>query len=80
MTRLKTLNLSNNKLTSLEGLSGLQKLQYLNVSFNFITSLKGMIELHGDHYDLRQLDIQGNRIAEPSELRFLAGCNVIDLM
>ncbi|KAJ3296958.1 leucine rich repeat [Borealophlyctis nickersoniae] len=71
---LVELNLSNNKLSCIEGLRSLYKLKRLILSFNRIQTLEGMVELHGDYYSLRYLDLKGNRIPDTSQLHYLAGC------
>ncbi|KAI8929131.1 hypothetical protein BC831DRAFT_18866 [Entophlyctis helioformis] len=71
---LVDLNLSNNLIAAIDGLAGLRRLQRLNLSFNHISSLAGFVDMHGDFHSLASLDIKGNRISDPAQLKFLAGC------
>ena len=58
-TSLKSLDLSSNKLESLEGLAGMQSLRELKVNFNFITSLKPLHALPS----LKEIQIDSNRLS-----------------
>lgn len=66
------------KITEIDGLAGLVRLNVLNMSFNRLTGLRGITQLHGEQYRLRWLDIKGNRIRDRQELAYLAGCSVSD--
>ena len=56
---LKVLNLSSNKIRSIEGLATLQQLKRLNLSYNSISSLEGVSQLHGVNSPLEHLDLTG---------------------
>jgi len=59
---LKELYLSNNHLTSLEGLSNLRDLVVLDVGFNQISELREVVKLKANT-NLRELILLGNPLA-----------------
>jgi Leucine-rich repeat (LRR) protein len=76
---LRYLNLSNNIISDLSGLNKLVNLQYLNLSFNYIQKLDSFLNFHGNKHRLEHLDIRGNKLNDLSELKYMTGCNVINL-
>ena len=62
LVNLTELNLSNNRLFTLEGLEKLTKLAKLDVSQNMISSVTEVAKL-GINMELRELTLQGNPIS-----------------
>eukprot|EP00742_Colponemidia_sp_Colp-10_P016371 GILJ01018754.1.p1 GENE.GILJ01018754.1~~GILJ01018754.1.p1 ORF type:complete len:909 (-),score=207.05 GILJ01018754.1:13-2667(-) len=74
LTRLQILDLSSNKIKSIDGISTLLQLRRLVLAFNRISTLEGMRQVHGDAYQLEYLDLNGNKLSSLQELRHLGGC------
>jgi len=64
LKNLHTLELSDNRLISLEGLSELKSLRYLYLDSNFVETLKSLSGL-----ELLELDISYNNIKRSETLR-----------
>lgn len=67
LKNLHTLELSDNRLISLEGLSELKSLRYLYLDSNFVETLKSLFGL-----ELLELDISYNNIKRSETLREVA--------
>lgn len=56
-------------------MGNLARLEFLNLSFNVIKELDGFVEMHGQKYRLKYLDLKGNNIIDMKQISFLAGCH-----
>jgi len=72
---LENLNLSNNKLTKIEGLEKFTKLKSLELSYNLIERIEGLNNLD----KLEELDLSSNSIKEISGLEKLEELTVLTL-
>ena len=72
LTKLKFLNLSCNKLNSLDGIEDLENLEYLNVSHNKIVSLTTFRKFVNKN-NLNTINIKGNLIYDLKEFDNLVG-------
>jgi hypothetical protein len=72
---LEKLNLSNNKLTKIEGLEQFTKLKSLDLSYNLIEKIEGLNNLD----QLEELDLSSNSIKEISGLENLDELTVLTL-
>lgn len=70
---LEHLDLSCNRLESLDNLRFCTALKTLTVAYNRIASLRGLQEMWGKQYSLTKLDVRENRIEDLNELIFLGG-------
>ncbi|XP_031418909.1 leucine-rich repeat and coiled-coil domain-containing protein 1 [Clupea harengus] len=68
LSSLRTLNLSCNLITKVEGLDVLINLTRLNLSYNRICDLTGLLYLHGSEYQLKHLQLHGNRLDNSNHL------------
>eukprot|EP00352_Strombidinopsis_acuminata_P009099 CAMPEP_0176359214 /NCGR_PEP_ID=MMETSP0126-20121128/16156_1 /TAXON_ID=141414 ORGANISM="Strombidinopsis acuminatum, Strain SPMC142" /NCGR_SAMPLE_ID=MMETSP0126 /ASSEMBLY_ACC=CAM_ASM_000229 /LENGTH=77 /DNA_ID=CAMNT_0017713811 /DNA_START=419 /DNA_END=652 /DNA_ORIENTATION=+ len=67
MTMLHTLNLSNNLLTSLDGLQGLDQLKTIDLSFNNISDLSKCRALKNLR-SITSIDISNNKISDVEQV------------
>ena len=71
------LDVSNNALTSLEGLEYCQSLETINASYNSIQFVDGLTSLH---YKLLEIDISYNQIESMQNLRSLCMCSSLQTL
>ena len=65
------LDLSANRLTQIEGLGSLPKLEILELTGNSITSIQGLTSAAGPGFHLRRVFLAGNQIFDYRELSIL---------
>ena len=75
MTWLKTLDLSINHISKVEGLESLSGLATLDLSHNQLSKLEGLEDLSG----LNELYLSGNKISKVEGLESLSGLATLDL-
>ena len=77
LRNLVHLDVSNNALTTLEGLEYCQSLQTINASYNSIQFVDGLTSLHNK---LLEIDISYNQIESMQNLRSLCMCSSLQTL
>ena len=72
MTELRSLNISFNRLTRLEGISSLKKLTFLELGKNFIQNVDALVDINNPLLHLHELYLYMNELRSlPTDLSFL---------